>query len=101
MATREIQALVHDPEIRPLFYDKRRVTKADGSETDVEVQRNYLRSWQREEKEREIGEIQRVLDDPIARKSITNPGRVVHRIAAQKRDLTSQKPPVLSASQGD
>jgi len=101
MATKDIEAIVQDPEVRPLFFEKRRFTDGEGEEREVEVQRNYLRSWQREETADEIRKIQDVLDDPIAKKGITDIGRVTRRLAGLKRDLKTQSPPPLTANQRD
>lgn len=99
--SKEIEAIVHDPEIRPLLYEKRRFTDVEGEEREVEVQRNYLRWTQREETKDEIGKLQTVLEDPIARKAITDIGRVTRRIAGLRRDLKTQSPAPLTASQRD
>lgn len=101
MATKEIQALAQDAEVHPLLYDTRRFTDAEGEEREVEVQRNYLRSGQRAEFKDEIRKLEVVLEDPIARKAITDIGRVTRRLAALRRDLKTQSPVPLTASQRD
>ena len=95
------QALLNDPEIKPLFFDARKVTQADGSEQTVQTRRTYLRFNQREEKEREARELSSVLEDPLAVKKLINPGKIRQRLMAQRRDIVTQTPPALTASQRD
>lgn len=94
---REIEALARDPEIRPLLYES--ITGTDGEPR--ERLRTYYRKHQREEHEREIAGIERVLSDPTERKYIQNHGRLKQQADQRRVLLRRQSPAPLTATQRD
>ena len=85
MATKEIQALIHDPELRPLLFEQRRVSQPDGTETTVEAPRNFMRARLRRERIAEAEELESALRDPFAKKHLTNPEVLRRRAMAPRR----------------
>lgn len=78
-----VDSIASDPEIAPL------------------LSVNYLRFHQRKEHQREIEDVDRVLNDPVERKNLSNPGALRQQNEIRKRTFRSQVPPPLTASQRD
>lgn len=95
----DVQALIHDPEIKPLLVEQ---TQYPDGRT-IERPRTYLRYHQRVEHQREIEAMDRALADPAAIKSgaIREPGRMKQQNDRRRHLLHRQSPPVLSPSQRD
>ena len=81
--SREIAALVHDPDIAPL------------------LGKTYLRKGERDRWAREIEPTKRMMADPIARKSISNPGKIMEQVGRQEKALLDQTPGTLTPGQRD
>lgn len=80
----ETEVLANDPEIKPLLGV------------------NYLRKHQRVEREREISEVERKLNDPIESRFLANPGQLAQQNEQRKKVFLSQCPPEkLTTSQRD
>lgn len=95
----EIQALVNDPEIKPLLIEQRHIPQADGTDRVVEAPRNFMRARLRTERDAEAVELETVLADPYARKRITNPDVLKRRLTSSRRDIVQQQPPMTTPSQ--
>ena len=81
--SKEIEVLRSDPEIKAV------------------VDQKYMRKYQRDERQREIRDIETVLGNQEARKGLSNPGQLKHQNDQRVATLRMQTPPDLSDSQRD
>lgn len=80
----EWEALANDPEIKPLL-----VRDVDGRE----VPRTYMRHAQRANETAEVEALDRKLTDPVERRFLQNPGKLMQQNELRKKNLLAQSPP--------